>query len=44
MLLLIKVDLILQEQSPKVDALVACGTNNIKIVFVLLTEVVALYI
>lgn len=43
-LLLVEVDLILEKQSCKVDVLMACDTNGIKMVFVLLTKVVALYI
>lgn len=44
MLLLAKLDLILKEQGYKKDVLRICNTGHIKISFVLLTEVIALYI
>ena len=43
-LLLIEIDSIPEEQSRKRDALRACGTGRIEIVFAFLTEVIALYV
>lgn len=43
-LLLIEVDFILEEQSCKRDILMTCDTSYIKIIFVLLTKVIAFYI
>lgn len=43
-LLLAEVDPILKKQGYKKDVLVACSTSRIKIVLVLLTKVVALYL
>lgn len=43
-LLLVKVDLVLKKQSIERDKLVAFGSNHVKVVFTLLTKVLALYI
>ena len=43
LLLLAEVDLILKEQGCKKDALVARGTDRVKMIFKLLAEVITLY-
>ena len=44
MLLLVKVNLILEKQGCKKDMLVACGSGHVMIFFTLFTKVVILYI
>lgn len=44
MLLLVKVDPILEEQNDKIDAFIALGSSDFEIVLALLTEVITFYI
>lgn len=44
MLLLAKIDLVIEKQGCKKDVFRICKTNYIKTIFILLTDIVALYI